>query len=32
MGTGYHPASAADARSRIIEFFNRHLRPRDGTT
>lgn len=26
-GTGYHEASALDARRRIVEFFDRHLKP-----
>ena len=28
MGVGYHGPSATDARRRIIEFFDHHLRPR----
>lgn len=31
LGMGYHEPSAADARRRIIEFFDRHLRPAAGS-
>jgi hypothetical protein len=32
MGVGYHEPSAADARRRIIEFFDRHLQDSPATT
>jgi carboxymethylenebutenolidase len=32
MGVGYHEPSAADARGRIIEFFDRHLQDSPATT